>query len=200
MSFPRGVAVSPDGDSVYVASDFDDAVVSFDRNSATGRLSGRGCIADRGDAVGCGATEKGLKGARGIAVSPDGLSAYTTSSTDGAVVSFDRNPSRGALVGRGCIADDGSPAGCGQTTTGLVGARRVAVSPDGRSVYATGFSSFAIVRFRREDLMPPRLTLKGSKTQRSSRLVKLKARTDEDTTAKARGTVTIPLVGRGRGR
>src|SRR5882757_3548942 len=51
-----GVAVSPDGRSVYVASFTDKAVVRFDRDAATGALTKQGCVADAGSAIGCGDT------------------------------------------------------------------------------------------------------------------------------------------------
>jgi len=43
-----GVVVSPDGASVYVASQVDNAVVRFDRNPATGALTPVACIQDTG--------------------------------------------------------------------------------------------------------------------------------------------------------
>ncbi len=81
-------AVSPDGASVYAVSNFDDAIVRFDR-TAGGALTPAGCIADPPDTAGCGATAQGLNGAKGVAVSPDGASVYAVS-PDNAIVRFDR--------------------------------------------------------------------------------------------------------------
>ena len=61
----QDVAVSTDGASVYVVSFVDDAIVRFDRNTATGALTGQGCIADIGSLAGCGTGQQGLNGARG---------------------------------------------------------------------------------------------------------------------------------------
>ena len=47
------VAVSPDGESVYVASLTDDAVVRFDRNTNNGKLTPRGCVNDVAGEAGC---------------------------------------------------------------------------------------------------------------------------------------------------
>src|SRR5207247_2197630 len=59
--------------------------------------------------------------------------------------------STGALTPAGCIADPISNAdGCPQTAPGLGGAYSVAVSADGKSVYAAGINDNAIVRFDRD--------------------------------------------------
>src|SRR6266542_3470455 len=145
-----GVAVSPDGKSVYVASQADTAIVRFDRDTTTGALTGQGCIADVGDAAGCGTVQQGLAQATGVAVSPDGKSGYAVSFGEGAIVRFDRDTTTGALTGQGCIADVNDFAGCGTTQQGLASADGVAVSPDGRSAYVAGFDDDAIVRFDRD--------------------------------------------------
>jgi DNA-binding beta-propeller fold protein YncE len=134
-----GVAVSPDGRSVYVTAVNDDAVVRFDR-AADGSITPAGCFEDAG-LSGCGAGAAadvpGLNGARGIAISPDGTSVYVGSSTvDAALVRFTRAPS-GAVTPAGCIEDaglDGCGVGTANETPGLDGIRGVAVSPDGASV------------------------------------------------------------------
>jgi DNA-binding beta-propeller fold protein YncE len=154
----RGVAVSPDGASVYVASAFGDhAIVRFDRDTATGALTPRGCLSDAGDPAGCGTTQEGMGGAQDVAVSADGASVYVASAGDDAIVRFDRDTATGALTPQGCISDVGDPAGCGATQQGLTGAHGVVVSPDGASVYvaaafddATVADDSAIVRFDRD--------------------------------------------------
>ena len=45
MDQPRGIAISPDGASVYVTTQIDDAIVRFDR-AADGALTPAGCIDD----------------------------------------------------------------------------------------------------------------------------------------------------------
>src|SRR3954454_5961405 len=144
LASASAVAVSPDGKSAYVASVGDGAIVRFDRDTATGALTARGCVADAGDAAGCGGTQQGLGGAAGVAVSPDGKSVYVASFNDRAIVRFDRDTTTGALTARGCVADVGDAAGCGVTQQGLEGASGVAVSPDGKSVSFASYSDNAI--------------------------------------------------------
>ncbi|HKH42784.1 MAG TPA: hypothetical protein VKA41_13130 [Solirubrobacterales bacterium] len=147
----RGVAVSPDGKSVYAVANGDRAIVRFDR-TPDGALSNPSCIEDVGGTAGCGPgnTAEGLGGAFAVAVSPDGENVYVVSSSDDAIVTFDRGPD-GALSNPSCIEDVGGSAGCGagNTAQGLDSARALTISLDGTSVYALGNFDDAIVRFDR---------------------------------------------------
>jgi DNA-binding beta-propeller fold protein YncE len=133
------VAVSPDGSSVYVASEMSGAVAVFDRaadGSLTQKPGTAGCISDTG--AGPCRDGSGLEGARSVTVSPDGSNAYVASSR--AVAVFDR-AADGTLRQKpgtaGCISDTGAaPCADGRT---LFGARAVAVSPDGTDVYVATF-------------------------------------------------------------
>jgi 6-phosphogluconolactonase (cycloisomerase 2 family) len=144
-----GIAVSEDGKSVYVVSDADDAIVTFTRDTSSGALSAPSCIADVGDAAGCGATAQGLDAASNVAVSADNKSVYVAARGDDAIVRFDRDTTTGALTPQGCIADDNDTAGCGGAQ-GLSEARGVALSADGSSVYVAGRSDSAIATFARD--------------------------------------------------
>lgn len=155
LSQVRSVAVSPDGKSVYAASNEDDAVVVFGRSTAggeVGALTPQGCVDDeapegRDD---CEQSTHGLDGAAAVTVSPDGKSAYAVSENDNAVVRFDRNTSTGVLAPQGCV-DDGSegPDTCGASAAGLQGAKSLVASPDGSSLYVGSLYSDAIARFAR---------------------------------------------------
>ncbi len=89
LAAPRGVAVSPDGSSVYVASISDDSISHFTR-AANGSIGFAGCVADDG-ASGCADPfQDPLGGASAVAVSPDGSSVYVTSGADDSISHFTR--------------------------------------------------------------------------------------------------------------
>src|SRR4051794_2610255 len=83
-----GVAASADGKSAYVGSFGSQAVAIFDRNSTTGALTQKsstaGCLAEDGTGTGCD-DGRALKGASGVAVSPNGKSVYVASVLSDAV-------------------------------------------------------------------------------------------------------------------
>jgi 6-phosphogluconolactonase (cycloisomerase 2 family) len=85
----------------------------------------------------------GLDRAFAVAVSPDGKHVYGAAARDDAVAVFSRQPSTGSLSPVHVMMDgvDG--------VSGLDGASTVAVSPDGKHVYAGG-SGNAIAVFRRD--------------------------------------------------
>jgi DNA-binding beta-propeller fold protein YncE len=131
------------------------------RQERTGTLTqlagASGCIADRSaSGAGCG-TARALDGpgpfmgSRAIALSPDGKSVYVASSQSDAIAIFRRNPRSGTLTqpkgAAGCIAAKGA-AHCA-VAIGLDGPNSVAVSPDGRNVYATSRASSSISVFQR---------------------------------------------------
>ena len=147
LNSPRAMTVSPDGASVYVVGNVDDAIVRFDR-ATDGTLTAQGCVADVGDVAGCGTVAQGLDAARGVAVSPEGGNVYAVADVDDTIVQFDRAPS-GAISAPSCIADVGDTAGCGVTAEGMDGAKAMAISPDGASVYIASIADNTIVHFDR---------------------------------------------------
>ncbi len=94
------MAVSPDGDNVYVAAPGSDAVDTFARNSSTGALTqatdGTGCIV--GVALAGCTTGVQLAGADAVAVSPNGASVYVTSLGSNSVTAFTRTTNTGQLT------------------------------------------------------------------------------------------------------
>jgi DNA-binding beta-propeller fold protein YncE len=89
---PEGIAVSPDGRSVYTAAFVSGAIDVLNRNPKTGAVfqkPGRpGCLAPK-SVPGC-SPGRALKGASSIAVSPDGRYVYSTAFGSNAVDVFRR--------------------------------------------------------------------------------------------------------------
>jgi DNA-binding beta-propeller fold protein YncE len=134
------------------------AVAASAPRGALSQLPGSaGCLVDRSAPSGsCGAA-RALKGAgvgfgsRAIAVSPDGRNVYVAASKSNAIAIFRRNAKTGKLTQpkgpAGCIASQG-PSSCA-AVVGLNGPNSVAVSPDGRSVYATSRGASSLTVFAR---------------------------------------------------
>jgi DNA-binding beta-propeller fold protein YncE len=91
---PSDLDVSSDGKSIYVASQYSDAVTRLNRNLMTGAISqpagSAGCVSETGAAP-C-ADGHGLDRALRVAVSPDDMSVYVASGHSDAVARFNRAP------------------------------------------------------------------------------------------------------------
>lgn len=109
------------------------------------------------------AAGKGLLGAKAVAVSPDGANVYvvggiagnSVATSFGAVVILQRDPATGAVTETGCLSSDGTDgrdgaSGACTAEPSLLGARGVAVSPDGSAVFVSSSSSASVVAFSRD--------------------------------------------------
>ena len=120
---------------------------------------GQGCIAqpeEEAEALrGCG-RGRGLIDAAAVVVSPDGESAYVAGYGSSAVASFARDASTGRLEQRNCVSAngtsgvDGTKGACADGNA-LSGAIAVAVSGDGKFVYAASWDSGGIAIFARNE-------------------------------------------------
>lgn len=150
---PVGIAITPDGKSVYVTSFDRLAIVVFDRDPDSGeltqKLSPEGCLTDDPSRLGLGVCNDGHWDDRPdrIVSSPDGLNLYML--TGSAVVVVERDP----LTGN--ISQDATTAGCvsGNGNGGCVAGHDfpapplegLAISPDGKSLYANGRNDGLVV-------------------------------------------------------
>jgi DNA-binding beta-propeller fold protein YncE len=147
-----GVAVSPDGGSVYVTSGQRTNAITRFKRGETGALAYRSCMANGGAQAGTGGCAKprrnSLDSNEAMAISPDGRSAYVVSSDSNSITRFNRR-ANGALIYRGCIANQGA-RGCRKAKRdSLGGAFDVVVTPDGKSVYVASLQGDSITRFNR---------------------------------------------------
>jgi uncharacterized repeat protein (TIGR01451 family) len=133
----RFVTVSPDGKHLYAASQTDNAVAVFSRNSTTGSLT---FVEAQQDGVG---GVDGLFIVTSVTISPDGKHVYTTSHGDDAVAVFSRSSTTGALTFMEVQKD-----GVGGID-GLFAAASVVVSPDGKHVYTASIGYDAVAVFSR---------------------------------------------------
>lgn len=147
------VAVSPDDSDVYLTSVLSNSVTSFTRTPTTGQLvqqTGTSACVIYVLAVGC-SLGQALNAPEGLTISPDGANVYTTAFASGAIDVLDRGAESGALTQKprraGCLAM-GVPQSC-SLGRGLRGASSIAVSPDGKYVYAAAFASNAVSVFKR---------------------------------------------------
>lgn len=166
---PVDIAVTPDGMSVYVATDlpnFEAApdvapLVTFDRNPEDGTLTRRSCFAAEG-ALGCTQTA-GLY--RGLTVVATDDAVYYGSrgrnanqgtgegAAPGSLVVLNRNPANGNLtqsLPSGCWANGTLPTCRNLPTIG--GVFGIAVSPDGNNLYV---GSNRITVFDRDNGVSP---------------------------------------------
>jgi len=123
------VAVSPDGNNVYVSAGR--TLVVFNRSQADGSLTPAGCFEAPGSGLGCGKEAPGLSISGHLVVSTDGRNVYSTS---GDITTFTRDPATGALTPAGCLGQTDA-GGCTQTT-GLYTVTKLALSADGTRAYA----------------------------------------------------------------
>jgi DNA-binding beta-propeller fold protein YncE len=139
LSAPEEVAVTPDGRHVLVAAMRSRAVAVLTPGPAglVQDPGANGCIA-LGGAEGC-APARALRGPVDLAVSPDGRWVYAAASTADAVTVLHRNRTTGALTQprgrRGCLGQGSGARGCAPGRA-LDEPWGVALSPDGRSLYA----------------------------------------------------------------
>jgi DNA-binding beta-propeller fold protein YncE len=94
-----------------------------------------GCIKHAAASATCDQSVASMSGPNQIAMSPDGSSVYVVAGSSQRVNAFRRDPATGGLTPIGC-AGDNVATGCAAIAP-LDSPHRLAISPDGRSLYVT---------------------------------------------------------------
>jgi hypothetical protein len=165
MQSPVSLAISPDGDNVYVADESgggDGQVDVLTRNPQTGALSDSSCVDDlpeegppeEGEEAGEEPAEEeskgsdpcahvaGLEDVSAVAVSGDGTAVYAIGATSAVVFSRDRTT--GALTEVSCAANEDKRC---TSFTPIDEVEGIAVSTDGREVYVAAGASDSVMAF-----------------------------------------------------
>jgi DNA-binding beta-propeller fold protein YncE len=145
----NAIALSPDNKQAYVTDLLSNSVTSFNRSGGglVQKQYTTGCLVFL-RAVGC-SFGRAMSAPEGVVVSPDGKDVYVAAFNTGALDVLNRDGVTGRVAQKprraGCL---GRSAGClpARATRGI---SSIAISPDGRFVYATSFFSNAVDVFRR---------------------------------------------------
>ena len=160
---PNALAVSPNGENVYVGDAQDEDVATLTRNTADGSLTEAGtpaddCIQDASaDSSECNNTGSGLSDVESVVISPDGDNVYTSGSpgefSGGSIAEFSVGAG-GTLTQldapNNCLGAPQDDETCGSDPNGLIGTVGLVISPDGENVYtASDGSAGPIAEFSR---------------------------------------------------
>ena len=172
VATPHVIAVSPDGRNVYAAGGVGSlsSLVVFARDTSTGALAQLaapdGCVTVSKEVTGC-AHGRALETPSGLALSPDGHNLYVAAPNSGAVAVFARNAKTGALAQLpatdACVSSLDTGGRCA-SDPGLGHPLGIAVTPDGKNVYAAGDGVAVFARGANGSLHPVQ-TVPGQRGQ-----------------------------------
>lgn len=135
----RAALVSADGQHVYVVGEVDDTLLLFRRVAPDGLLIFKTAYRDGEGGV------SGLGGASALFLSPAGDHLYVAGEADDAIAIFARHATSGALTFLGVVEE--GIAGM----SGLLGVNALAISADGRHLYAASPGAGGVTVFARAE-------------------------------------------------
>ena len=148
MLNPDGMAISPDGNNVYVANDGQNTVSNLEVKG-DGSLKSGDCVGDDSVVTGCAEEATGgLFGVENVAVSPNGKYVFAVSDAHQAVALLKRN-NDGSLNFKSCVSSVAMSTECeDDTAVALSDVQGVVVSPDNKHVYVASTISNAVEWFK----------------------------------------------------
>ena len=146
MNFPYGLAISPDGNFIYVTGLLDNALNVFSRNTTTGELTLVADYLDGGQDEGMNIID-GLSTPTLLTVSPDNKHVYVSANGDNSIAVFSRNIGDGKLTYVELLKDGATDA-MANPLTKLRGTKPI-VSPDNNHVYVASSVEDAVTVFSR---------------------------------------------------
>jgi DNA-binding beta-propeller fold protein YncE len=148
---PSSLAVSPDGKSVYVVSNFDSSIAQFKRDADTGALTAGGCVSDTGSDGRC-ANGTALRSVSDVALSGDGASAFALANGV-ALTSYGRSAETGELTPKACAIGEALAGSSCSVAPPLANGRDMLVAPNGQVIVAD-YANSAISVLKGDDLSP----------------------------------------------
>lgn len=142
MSGARAAALTADGRHVYVVAEFSNALVTFARDPATGKLAYAGTLQNGVAGV------DGLLQPTAVAASPDGMHVYTLGNNGSTLAVFRRNPNPGS-GGFGQLTYLTRYTGAAGGSSGLESARSLAFDGSGANLYVLGSAPGTLAQFTR---------------------------------------------------
>ncbi len=145
LAHVSGLAISPDGSSVYAVGADSHTLVTFAR-ATDGTLKQTSCLSLSAGTDGCTA-DSDLATPISVAVSPDNANVYV-GDTQANVISFDRSGD-GTLTPTGCLGSTGTACTFATTITHPTG--DTIVTPDGDRVYVVAEDRDGVAQYARGD-------------------------------------------------
>ena len=135
----NSIAISPDGAYLYNAASGDNSITTWQRDVTTGALTYGNSLIDGIDG------SDGLQGITSLIISPDGSTIYTSGQAENKLGVFNRSEVTGNVTFIE-VQTDGSNG-----VNNIAGVRSLAISQDGKFVFASAITDNAITMFDRDN-------------------------------------------------
>lgn len=142
---PAVLAVSPDGGALYASASLSDTLTRFSLAPA-GQMAYTGCVSNAATGTCTDLPGSPMLEPQGVAVAPGGAAVHVVATSSDSLVDLSVSPA-GDLAFAGCSSQSGSAGTCADLPDAFDAPNAVAISPDGRSIYANASVSDSVSRF-----------------------------------------------------